>query len=418
MPTDHGGDDPVSYHIFVSLYVTGTPADTSFAVLVDEQDTHDIVYSDTSLTFEQLRILDVGPGTHTVELLGVPSNCSLAGSNPRTFAFDSWTVAQLSFQLACSCLVTMPSTERIVFGSDRDGSGGGFHGRTYSADPDGANLVRSAWPGGSVNPDGIRTLRSNSLSSSFRVTDLCDLEEYGRADHALFEAWSPDGQTLLLTDAGEWHLQIMDADGSNRKTLVAHDADMSGFPDWSPDWSPTGLWIAFGTTGYLGAIRPDGSALARIVEDTADFMEPDWSPDGDRLVFVRRYGSYEGDRDVLVVGSDGTGIINLTRDAEAAGYWWPRYPSWSPDGTSVAFDAFRIGGQGPVAIVITADGKTTAILDGHDPIWSPDGARLALNSRRDGNAEVYVVNRDGSGPVNISRHPSRDYLVAWWNPPR
>lgn len=417
-PTGQDPTEPISYHIFVSLYVTGTPADTSFAVLVDDQDIYDILYSDTSLTFEQLRILDVGNGTHTVELLGVPSNCSLAGDNPRTVNFDDWTAAQLSFQLACSCLVTMPATERIVFVSNRRAFDNQLHVDIYFAEPNGGGVVFSPWPIGSINPDGTRSLRSEALSFSVRVTDLCDLKEYGRAEGAIFEGWSPDGGKLLLTDSGERHLQVMDVDGSNRRTLVAYDASVSGWPNWSPDWSPTGARIAFGTLGYLGAINVDGSGLTRLVEDTADFLEPDWSPDGDRLAFVRRFGSSEESRDVLIVNSDGSNIVNLTHNREAAGYWWPRDPSWSPAGTSIALTAFRIGSQEPIVLVIASDGSTTTIIDGDGPIWSPDGNRLAITSHRDGNYEVYLVNPDGSGPTNITQHPSDDSLILWWTPPK
>ena len=47
------------------------------------------------------------------------------------------------------------------------------------------------------------------------------------------------------------------------------------------------------------------------------------------------------------------------------------------------------------------------------PTWAPDGTRLAFRSDREGNDEVYVMNADGSGQRNLTRHPASDYSPAW-----
>src|SRR6187431_248232 len=51
--------------------------------------------------------------------------------------------------------------------------------------------------------------------------------------------------------------------------------------------------------------------------------------------------------------------------------------------------------------------------DVQTPAWSPDGRKLAFVSRRDGNAEVYVMNADGSGLRNVTGTPSDDLDPAW-----
>ena len=49
------------------------------------------------------------------------------------------------------------------------------------------------------------------------------------------------------------------------------------------------------------------------------------------------------------------------------------------------------------------------------PSWSPDGSRIAFMTHRDGQWEVYTMSAtDGSGLVNISNYPGFDGAPAWW----
>ena len=68
--------------------------------------------------------------------------------------------------------------------------------------------------------------------------------------------------------------------------------------------------------------------------------------------------------------------------------------------------------------VINADGSdliqlTTDPAADFDPSWSPDGTRIAFRSRRDGNDEIYVMNADGSEQTNLTNHPAMDLSPAW-----
>jgi len=46
-------------------------------------------------------------------------------------------------------------------------------------------------------------------------------------------------------------------------------------------------------------------------------------------------------------------------------------------------------------------------------VWSPDGTKIAFETRRDGNSEIYVMGADGSNPTNLTNHPDSDYFPAW-----
>ena len=47
------------------------------------------------------------------------------------------------------------------------------------------------------------------------------------------------------------------------------------------------------------------------------------------------------------------------------------------------------------------------------PVWSPDGNRLAFYSDRDGNGEIFVIDRDGINFTNITNNPAEDMCPAW-----
>jgi TolB protein len=80
-------------------------------------------------------------------------------------------------------------------------------------------------------------------------------------------------------------------------------------------------------------------------------------------------------------------------------------PSWSPDGTKVAYVSFEA--KKPVVYVqnlVTRQRTVVANYKGSNsaPSWSPDGTKLALALSRDGLTQVYVVNADGNGLRRVS----------------
>lgn len=115
-------------------------------------------------------------------------------------------------------------------------------------------------------------------------------------------------------------------------------------------------------------------------------------------------------------------IRNVRRDASNTDIY-SRYgmvhdgsPSWSPDGAHVVFYSEE-GGNADI-FVMDADGSNRKRLtqgpadDGY-PAWSPDGTRISFDSDRDGNYEIYVMNADGSQIVRLTKNPARDVSAAW-----
>jgi TolB protein len=94
------------------------------------------------------------------------------------------------------------------------------------------------------------------------------------------------------------------------------------------------------------------------------------------------------------------------------------FPVWSADGRAIVYTSYRRGFPDLFVSYIYL-GKLETPAKGTDRIhnwlasWSPDGTRIAFTSNRDGNAEIYVMNRDGSGLRRLTNHPSIDSSPTW-----
>jgi TolB protein len=174
-------------------------------------------------------------------------------------------------------------------------------------------------------------------------------------------SYSPDGKRIVF-DGGE-RIAIVDADGDNLTVLQAVTED-DGDPAFSPDGRRivfTGSNDAGGTDVYVR--RVDGRGVRLVVED-AD--EPAWSSRG-ALAWVRDRKGYvsaaDGSRERLV-----TGGIN---------------PDWSPNGRRLLLvrpaGPQRIDGR--VHVVRPSGGGLRAVrgVVGSDPVWSPEGRAVAFD---------------------------------------
>jgi hypothetical protein len=92
------------------------------------------------------------------------------------------------------------------------------------------------------------------------------------------------------------------------------------------------------------------------------------------------------------------------------------FPSWSPDGTQIAFLSQREGNYN--IYVMNADGTNQQRLTENrtqdsDPTWSPDGEWLAFISERDGNDEIYIMKTDGSNVCQLTDNGAQNWSPAW-----
>ncbi len=156
-------------------------------------------------------------------------------------------------------------------------------------------------------------------------------------------------------------------------------------------------------------MNADGANQTALTEELESSGGAEWSPDGRYIAF---WAEHEGKDGLWVMEADGSNKIKVF-DGSLFG---PRY--WSPDSTHIAFVSSNLGERGfeHHTYIVNRDGTGLVNVnpdDEGDFSWSPDGMRLAFESERDGNREIYVVNRDGSGLTNLTKHPAHDGGFSW-----
>jgi uncharacterized repeat protein (TIGR01451 family) len=210
-------------------------------------------------------------------------------------------------------------------------------------------------------------------------------------------------------DAGDFEIFVADADGSNPTNLTNNPTD-----DTAPSWSPDGHTIAFvrdvGGASQIFVMNANGSSQTNLTNSPPGVINahPSWSLDGSKIAFSSDRSS--GNVDIWVMDANGANPTRLTTAANV-----DDQPVWSPDSTRIAFsrdgaDIFVMNADGGGQVNVT-NGVGTINLH---PDWSPDGARIAFASNRTaGNLDIWVMDANGANPTRLTTDAGIDDQPTW-----
>ena len=204
---------------------------------------------------------------------------------------------------------------------------------------------------------------------------------------------SPDGRRILFTrqDGGTAAAWVMNADGGDARRVVG--IRRGSRVTWSPDGTRLAYVAEKDGVRQLFTATLDGRSVTQLTTDGSVKDDPMWSSTG-RLVFWSRQ---DGTEQIYTLdpGRAGSAWTRVTRDGVRA-----VDPEWSPDGSRMAFV------RGPDAHstiwIVNADGSglrplTTGTEDDMDPVWSRDGRWLCYVLGKVTDPVIRAVRADGTG---------------------
>jgi TolB protein len=213
-------------------------------------------------------------------------------------------------------------------------------------------------------------------------------------------------------------------DGSGDRQVTAPPAGATDdFPDFAADGRLIAFHRC-GDFCRIFTVRADGSH-ARGVGPTCtpsqqppnciDASYPALSPDGRRIAFMGRWGritdEFVDHQDIFTMCVDGSHLRRVT-DSPVQGTVYGE-PQWSPDGRKLVYVRYEIDGSQAI-VTSDADGAHQRRVTpwelhaGDGPDWSPDGSRILFRSNEsDGflNSNLFTIRTNGTGLRQLTQVP-------------
>lgn len=269
------------------------------------------------------------------------------------------------------------------------------------------------------------------------------------ADYILrYPMFSPTGTRItfaILNNNFETHIGAINIDGTDFKEINTGDNIIIYHPQFSPDEQ----WLYYSSSDGIHRIDTNGNNATIINNDGFfDSFSNHFTPDGNTIVYITN--NENNNRQIYKMGVVGDNITNLSNNDEYN--WGPTASNnkivfyrvvnnyqnifimdingnneinianthlqiqashaFSPDGQTIAFDAYENGGKLYEYDIYSNDTRLITAVDGgiHYPVYYPNGGRIIFGAHfgNFSSREIYIVNTDGSELFNLTNNNTSD----------
>jgi Tol biopolymer transport system component len=252
-------------------------------------------------------------------------------------------------------------------------------------------------------------------------------------------AWNADGTKIAFSTNANYgdpraclrNIFAMNPDGTGKAWILGGEGcssqafDSCSFNNF-PSWSPDGAKIVYAANDcFASSVRvPGGIFVVDVATRTRTRLttnqvglaldaDPSWSHDGTKIAFARADPTgYH----IHVMDADGGNLTQLESVGGSA-------PDWSPDDSRIAFGFGGISvidADGSNRVQLTSTVGLPPVVGDSAPTWSSDGSQIAFHSNRQvngsGDYEIWVMNADGSSARPITDNSGIDDLRPSWQP--
>lgn len=249
---------------------------------------------------------------------------------------------------------------------------------------------------------------SATPSPEFKLASAISIEHtldtHGVQPHRGELDWSPDGKSIAFAGPDGIYLLAEDCRVLRRLTEAPPLSN-----DWGPSFSPDGKTVLFvrdqemNLSNELRSVSVTGGNLTHIFSEPGRIASPPrWSSDGKSIIFSSNR-----------TGHPAIWRIPLDARSEAVQISEAGSPAWDP---TISLHGYRFAyerllrslsiwqmdlndhNKRPYLIV----SSTSDTDQGPGPQFSPDGTKLAYMSDRSGTMEIWISNRDGTNPFQLT----------------
>lgn len=208
-----------------------------------------------------------------------------------------------------------------------------------------------------------------------------------------------------LTD-DTWQIWQIDLETGQRSQQTFSPGDKR-YPVWRPDGR-----VAYHSTQHACYLAEGNTPGVPVLKELWPVSDVAWSPNKTQIAFSKYETGVVDLANLWVSDTQEKEPRIITREAGLQ-----NNAAWSPDGSRIAY-VHSHGYKNSEIYILNADGNGRIQITNNQardllPAWSPDGKKIAFTSDRSGDYEIWVMNADGSEPKQLTDSPGLESRPAW-----